>query len=61
MNDLEEEGLVLGLLFVQNVHFLLTFLQECFPSKIHAVYIIKPEGFWERHKASSAVESSILR
>ena len=31
----------------------LPFLQECFPSRIQAVYIIKPEGFWERHKASS--------
>ncbi|XP_046859404.1 kalirin-like isoform X4 [Xenia sp. Carnegie-2017] len=28
-------------------------MQESFPLKIHSVYIIKPEGFWERHKASS--------
>ncbi|XP_032241354.2 triple functional domain protein isoform X5 [Nematostella vectensis] len=27
-------------------------LQECFPEKIHSVYIIKPEGFWERHKTN---------
>jgi hypothetical protein len=26
--------------------------QESFPNKIQAVYIIKPEGFWERHKTT---------
>ena len=27
-------------------------LQECFPHKVYAAYIIKPEKFWEKQKTS---------
>ena len=27
-------------------------LQECFPHKIYAAYLIKPEKFWEKQKTS---------
>ncbi|XP_020600716.1 triple functional domain protein-like isoform X7 [Orbicella faveolata] len=27
-------------------------LQECFVAKIHTVYLLKPDGFWERSRAS---------
>ncbi|XP_070570002.1 kalirin-like isoform X4 [Ptychodera flava] len=31
---------------------LLKVLQECFPSKVHMAYIIKPENFWQKHRTS---------
>nr|XP_006819273.1 PREDICTED: kalirin-like [Saccoglossus kowalevskii] len=31
---------------------LLKVLQECFPSSVHMVYIIKPENFWQKHRTS---------
>ena len=36
----------------KNIHFTLPFLQECFPHKVYAAYIIKPEKFWEKQKTS---------
>ncbi|KAK2189418.1 hypothetical protein NP493_107g06017 [Ridgeia piscesae] len=35
-----------------NVKPILKVLQECFPHKVYAAYIIKPEKFWEKQKTS---------
>lgn len=31
---------------------ILKVLQECFPAKIHAAYIIKPDNFWQKQRTS---------
>ncbi|KAK0425243.1 hypothetical protein QR680_009099 [Steinernema hermaphroditum] len=35
-----------------NVKPILKCLQEFFPAQVHVVFIIKPDKFWEKHKAS---------
>lgn len=34
------------------IYFLFNLFQEQFPYKIEHVYIVKPDGFWDKHKIS---------
>ena len=36
----------------ENCKHIFKVLQEQFPYKIEHVYIVKPDGFWDKHKIS---------
>ena len=37
---------------INSFSFFLFIFQECFIAKIHTVYLLKPDGFWERSRVS---------